>query len=272
MSYWQDRLIESQRSIADKTIEEIEAQLKIYYANAMKRVIRDFEATYNKLLATIVDGREPTPADLYKLDAYWQMQAQAKKHLERLGAREIALLSQEFEKEWLDVYHSLAIATDAGFNTVGEKVARAAINTVWLADGKHFSERIWGNTAKLIETLNEQLVDAVITGKTTRKMATELEKRFDVSYKQAKTLVRTEVAHIQVQAASQRYQDVGLTYYEFLGRDEHDIGCKCKQFNGKIFRYTDMVVGKNAPPLHPNCRCDIIPVVGDIQLNLFNEQ
>ncbi len=263
MSYWQDRMVRTQTAIADKTIDDIELRLKKYYTSAMTNIISEFESTYEKLMNTVEDGKQPTPADLYKLEKYWKMQGHLKDEAQKLGDKIIALLSKNFEKEWKEVYESIKIPSveSEAFNTMSIKNANAMINTSWLADGKTFSQRVWGNTEKLVETLNSNLIHCVITGQKTTKLKQLLQERFNVSYNRADTLVRTEVAHIQTKAAAERYQDYGLTKYKFLGREEHDIGCDCKKLDGKIFLYSEMVTGKNAPPLHPNCRCTIVPVI-----------
>lgn len=266
MNYWQKRQDKANKAIADKTIEDIEKQLKKYYSSAMKRTIADFEATYNKLLSAVEDGKEPTPADLYKLDQYWQMQAQLKQEMQKLGDKEVELLSKKFEEEWIGIYKGIHLPSDKAFSTFSTANAKQMINSSWLADGKTFSQRVWGNTEKLVETLNEQLVHCVVTGKKPTELKELLQERFNVSYHRADTLVKTEVAHIETAAAAQRYKDYGLEKYEYLGRDEHDIGCACKKLNGKEFLYSEMVIGKNAPPLHPNCRCAIIPVIDDNEL------
>ena len=271
MNYWQKRQEKANKDISDKTIEDIEKQLKKYYSSAMKRTIADFEATYNKMLDAVKDGREPTPADLYKLDQYWQMQAQLKQEMQKLGDKEIELLSKKFEEQWNDIYKSSALPSDKAFRTISTGNAKQMINSAWLADGKTFSQRIWGNTERLVETLNEQLVHCVVTGKKPTELKRLLQERFNVSYNRADTLVKTEVAHIETAAAAQRYKDYGLEKYEFLGRDEHDIGCACKKLNGKQFFYSEMQIGKNAPPLHPNCRCAIIPVIEDDELDFDYE-
>jgi NAD+--asparagine ADP-ribosyltransferase len=37
-------------------------------------------------------------------------------------------------------------------------------------------------------------------------------------------------------------------------------GCEhCAGLDGKRFKVSEMEIGKNAPPLHPNCRCSIAP-------------
>lgn len=265
-NYWIERIEKANKARADKAIKDIEKQLEQYYANAMKKTITDFEATYNKILNTVEEGRAPTPADLYKLDQYWQMQGQLKRELEKLGDNEIALLSKEFEAQWKDIYNNTALHSNRAFSTFSVDNAQAMINSTWLADGKTFSQRVWGNVQNLTDTLNEELLHCVITGKKPTELRKMLQDRFKVSYKRADTLVRTEVAHIETAAAAQRYQDYGLTKYEFLGRDEHDIGCKCKELNGKKFLYSEMEPGKNAPPMHPNCRCGIAPVIDDDEI------
>ncbi|MBE6782963.1 MAG: hypothetical protein E7536_03010 [Ruminococcaceae bacterium] len=74
MDYWAERNLKTQKALYDKGVAKAEKQMAKYYKKAMDNVISSFEATHKKLLKTMEDGREPTPADLYKLDKYWQMQ------------------------------------------------------------------------------------------------------------------------------------------------------------------------------------------------------
>lgn len=265
-NYWIDRALAAQDAIAEKTVKDIEKQLKKYYASAMKRTIYDFERTFDKLMAAVEDGKEPTPADLYKLDTYWQTQAQMRQELQKLGDKEIALFSKKFEAEWIEVYEAFALPSDAAFATASPEMAKQMINSVWVADGKTFSQRIWKHTEQLTEMLNEHLTQSVITGKKTTQLKNLLMVSFDVAYNKADALVRTEAAHIQTQAAAQRYKDYGLKRYEFLGREAHEseLKCNCKKLNGQKFYYSELQEGKNAPPLHPRCRCAIIPVIEDV--------
>lgn len=264
MGYWEQRQAEIQDRLTRKKVKDVEKQLTKYYGAAAKQVIEDFENTYNKLLATIEDGREPTPADLYKLDKYWQSQSQLRKILTDLGEKQISLLTKEFELHFFEVYYSFALPSAEAFSTIDAEGARRMINSIWLADGKHFSQRVWGNTEKLLETLNDQLVHTVVAGKKTTELKHMVMERFNVSYSRADTLVRTELAHVQTVAAKQRYQDYGIQKYRILGNDDDSCGnhgVDCHQMDGKEFYFAEMVEGKNAPPFHPNCRCSIIPVV-----------
>lgn len=257
MKYWASRVADLQEKIQDKTIKSINYQLQKYYGRAADRVIRDFEAVYNKILNQVEDGKEPSPADLYKLDKYWEAQAQMRRELEKLGNKEIKLLSAAFETNFFEVYYGLALPGEAAFNTVDTAVVQQLINGVWVADGKQWSQRVWDNTERLAQTLNEELIHIVATGKKNTDLKNILQERFNVSYHRAETLVRTEVAHIQTEAAKKRYQDYGIEYVEVLV-DEDDRTCElCKALKGKKFPTSA------TPPLpvHPNERCCLVPVI-----------
>lgn len=255
--YWADRTAEAQNKLTRKNTKQIEKQLKKYYGRAMNRVIGDFEATYDKLLAAQEDGKEPTPADLYKLDKYWQMQAQIRKELQKLGDRQISTMSKVFEIQFFDVYYSIALQGKDAFTTINREGALQLINAIWCADGKNFSQRVWDNVNELIETLNEGLVDCVITGRKTSQLKKDLQERFGVSYSRADSVVRTEMSHIQNTAARQRYEDYGIQEFEVWADKDERLCEVC----GKLHK-TRYPIGSPSPvPVHPRCRCSIIPVV-----------
>ena len=257
MNYWQKRTSDLLYKIEDKTIKSINIQLQRYYGKAAARVIRDFEAVYDKILNQVEDGKEPTPADLYKLDKYWEAQAQMRRELEKLGNREIKLLSTAFETNFFEVYYGLALPGEAAFNKVDTEVVQQLINGIWVADGKQWSQRVWDNTERLAQTLNEELVHIVATGKKNTELKNILQERFNVSYHRAETLVRTEVAHIQTEAAKERYKDYGIEYVEVLVDPDERTCDLCKKLIGKKWRTNE------TPPLpvHPNERCCLVPVI-----------
>jgi SPP1 gp7 family putative phage head morphogenesis protein len=257
--YWADRLSRTQARLTNKNIKQINNQLKKYYSKTMKSVIKDFEATYDKLLAAQEAGKQLTPADLYKLDKYWEMQAQVKEELQKLGARQVVKMGDAFEVQFFDIYYSFAIPGQTAFTTIDKQIVNELINSIWCADNKTFSDRVWDNVEDLIATLNDGLVDCVITGKKTTQLKKQLRERFGVSYNRANTVVRTEMSHIQNVAAQKRYEDYGLKEFE-VWADKDERRCDiCGGLHKK--RYP---MGAKIPvPVHPNCRCSIIPVVED---------
>lgn len=255
--YWKDRTANAQAKLTNKNAKKINRQLRKYYSAAMKRTIDDFESVYDKILAQQKDGKEITPADLYKLDKYWTMQGQLRNQLQKLGDKQAAIMSSVFETQFFDVYYSIALQGKKAFNTIDRAGALQLISAIWCADGLDFSRRIWNNTNNLIETLNEELLHCVITGKKTSELKKLLRDRFSVSYGAADRIARTELSHIQNVAAKQRYEDYGVREFQ-VWADKDERRCEvCGKLHKK--RYP---VGTASPvPVHPNCRCSIIPVV-----------
>lgn len=257
MNYWARRIAKNQEKISDKTIKQINKQLQDYYGRAAEKVVSDFEAVYLKIMKAVEDGKEPTPADLYKLDKYWEAHAQMQRELEKLGNRQIKVLAKAFRENFFEVYYGIALPGDAAFNTIDTAIVEQLLNSVWVADGKTWSQRVWDNTQRLAETLNEELIHVVAAGKKDSDLKKALMERFGVSYHRAETLVRTEVAHIQSEAAKKRYEDYGIEYVEVLV-DPDDRTCElCKALQGKKFP----THGTPPLPVHPNERCCLVPVI-----------
>lgn len=271
--YWTKRILEAQKKWTDKGIDAINKQLLHYYKVAMANIIKEFEAVYDKVLASAEEGKPITPAWLYQLDRYWQMQSQLKDTLQKLGDKTCEILSKKFEQEYKHIYSDMAIGedgkaikasvSDKAFSTIDAQAAKQVANQIWCADGKSWSQRIWKNIDYLQQTLNDGLVDCVVTGKKTTQLKKQLMERFDVSYGQAETLVRTEMAHIETQAAVDKYKEHGRKKVRIIV-DPDERTCKvCAEWDDKIINISDLREGTNCPPFHPRCRCAIAAVVED---------
>lgn len=256
MEYWARRNLLAQYNKTSKSIQEIEEQLIKYYGKAQEKIIGQFIEIYEKVLSNIEEGKTPTAADLYKLDTYWQGQTQLRDMLKELGNKEAEMLSKAFTSQYVDVYEAIALPGVETFSTMDLTIAHEIINQVWCADGKSWSERIWDNTAELAQTLEHELTQCLVTGKKTTELKKTLQEKFNVSYHRADTLVRTEMAHIQNEAAKKRYLDNGITEFEIWAPKDERQCEHCGTLHRK--RYPS---GAALPvPAHPNCRCSVLPV------------
>lgn len=122
-----------------------------------------------------------------------------------------------------------------------------------------FSERIWVNQDQLKNSLSSVLSNALIQGKNPREFIPQIRKKFDVSRCNAERLLRTEIARVQTQAQAESYEANGIDEYEYVACGLKDVCPLCKEMDGKTFKLKDMEIGKNAPPIHPNCHCALAP-------------
>lgn len=256
-SYWEDRFAATQDNLTQKNVKQVEAQMRKYYASTMKKILGQFEETYLKVFSNIAEGKEPTPADLYKLDTYWQQQNQLTEELTKLGDKQAALLSKKFVEQYQTIYDAIALPGEATYNTIDKAMATEMINQVWCADGESWSQRVWKNTNKLKQELNNELINCLVAGKKSSDLKKRLQKRFGVSYSRADAIVRTEMAHIQTQAAKQRYVDAGITKIKVWASPDERRCDVCGKLHEKEFPAN----GTMPIPAHTNCRCCVIPVV-----------
>lgn len=134
-----------------------------------------------------------------------------------------------------------------------KKMAHAIVNASF--HNATYSDRIWMYQDLLKSELSGLLQTGLIRGQNPRKLATHLRKRFGVSQSNAERLMITELARVQTEAQKQSVEANGYDEFQF-----HALGSacdQCKELNGKHFPVTNLVIAKNAPPMHPRCRCSI---------------
>lgn len=275
MDYWRRRMLDAQKQVTDKGIDALNKQLRQYYKKVMQRTIDDFEAIYDKVLANAEEGKQITPADLYNLEKYYKMQAQLRDRLQQLGDKSCNAMSDALQEEYKQIYTSLIDGhiSDTAWSTIDEQAAKQVANQIWCADGKSWSQRVWGNLDELQQALNDSLIDCAIRGKKTTDLKKELMERFGVNYRRAETLVRTEMAHIETQSARDRYKKYGINKVQILADTDSRTCPICANLDGKTYDIND----KMPIPVHPNCRCCIVPVIDtkiidDIMINNPIEQ
>ena len=120
---------------------------------------------------------------------------------------------------------------------------------------KTFSDNIWLYKTELQNDLEKMLVRTFTRGENPRVMARELRDRFNVTGYQAERLARTETARMQTSIQRDSLEENGIKQYEYIAEP---TACRiCGAIDGKIFNLKSLVVGENASPMHPSCKCRI---------------
>jgi SPP1 gp7 family putative phage head morphogenesis protein len=142
---------------------------------------------------------------------------------------------------------------------IGFNVAEMPLETIqeilknkW--SGEHYSKRIWRNTDVLAEKLEEVITSGLMTGKSSRKMATELEELTNYGKFAAERIIRTETTYISNASEIESYKECGIDKYVFIATLDLRTSKVCREHDKKIYNVKDAEVGVNLPPLHPYCR------------------
>lgn len=283
-TYWERREAEALKHYLQEE-QEYQAQLRAIYQNMLDAAQKEIDAFYGRY----ADKEQITLAEakrrVSKLDiAAYQRKAKryvADKDFSKQANEEMRLYNLTMKVNRLEMLKAnIGLELVAGHNeqeqfmakilrgrTEEELQRQAGIlgktvrNNAKLAEtipnasfhNATFSERIWGNQAALKAELSKQLQVGMIQGKNPRVLAREIQKTFGASASNAERLMRTELARVQTEAQKQSFLANGFEEYTFHA----NRGCcsACSDLDGKHFKIKDMMPGKNAPPMHPNCRC-----------------
>ena len=132
--------------------------------------------------------------------------------------------------------------------------------------GSHYSQRIWKNTQELSETLKQELLVSLLTGRTDRETSEVIMNRCGAGAMQARRLVRTESCFLSGELTARSYEECGIEKYRYLATLDLRTSKICRELDGKIFSMKDRKAGKNYPPMHPWCRSTTISVIDEDEL------
>lgn len=149
------------------------------------------------------------------------------------------------------------------FATLDEKQISKVINKPWAADGKNFSERIWGNRQKLVNELNNTLTQNIILGKDPQKAIDEIARKMNTSKTNAGRLVMTEEAFFSSAAQKDCFSELDVEQFEIVATLDSHTSEICQNMDGKHFPMSQWEVGVTAPPFHVWCRSTTVPYFED---------
>lgn len=297
-SYWLKRSEELDK-VAKMTEKEVMKKLSALYRDAFRSIekeVNDFMMKYavdHKLdYATVTQMLTPIDLAEYneKIQELHAMYRDTKSEyikieIERLKARSkitrLRALQDAINVELCKVTHEYQMTLEDTliglFSAQYEKacelmgvmapgIPREAIKKIieYPYAGKMFSDRIWDNKDALVKYIQQDLTVGIIRGDSIQKMARQLKKDLNVLYYQAERLVRTETNYAMNQAHLKGYKDSGVVEkYEFLAAHDKRTSKLCRDLDGQTFELSEATVGVNYPPMHPNCRSTVVPVLED---------
>lgn len=134
-----------------------------------------------------------------------------------------------------------------------------------------YRERIWAGELATRSRIWPAVVNGIIRGASYQDVARDIRRTMDVTTKESMRLARTEMVRVQTQAQYDSIKANGWEWFEFKAYGSRSCE-ECKHLDGKRFKVDEFTPAENAPPLHPKCRCRILPWDGgEDALNLLNQ-
>ena len=207
------------------------------------------------------------PAYRARLERLQDVMQQVDKLMENVYQQEqqfdTSFLRDLGEKAYYQSVYNAQKRTGLGFtfSHISQKQVDQVLRMNW--SGKHYSKRIWKNTENLAQTLKEEMLVSLLTGRTDRETAQIIENKFGAGAIQARRLVRTESCFVAGELTARAYEECGVEKYRYLATLDLRTSKICRSLDGRVFPLSERLVGKNYPPMHPWCRSTTISIIDE---------
>ena len=249
--YWEERAILKDK-LLEKDINKLEKKLLKLFKDTRKEVLNELKIIYADI--------ESSEYEKYQID---NLLISINNVLDNLYSNNEKEVNEGLKDIYKEMDKQASIDLNNSFNTVNENLVRETLKTNW--SGLSFSERIWEHRRSLAFTIKSELNKGLIRGESLQDISKIISDKFDTSFSNAMRLVRTESCWIMNEATVNNYKNNGIKEYEFMAFLDSKTSKECRDLDGKKFSIEEYQAGVNLPPLHPNCRSCVIPVVEDIE-------
>lgn len=255
--YWEKRIANETWRIYN-SVEKQNADLLEMYDRADKSIRVELYALMEK-----AESEDLTRTEAYKKAHLRELQKKIEKECEFLGdqieKKAVARMTEAGQEVRKNVMESLGVED---FDLLPKKTMEQMLRQPW--HGSFFQKRLWGDTGKLVKSLDDILVNGITQGKTATEMAVQLSNTMQKSFNTAHRLVRTETINAMNRASIRGYKDAGIKKVQWWAAEDERTCPECGKNHGATYD-----IGKEPNlPAHPGCRCTWIPVVSKLPQTL----
>lgn len=295
MSYWTNRQ-EQLKKTAEKDEAAIKKRLSKFYDAEFKRLDKEIAAYYQKygedsvieyrqLMESLSDEdkrllmqqmdefatKYPQYADLmpvresiYRLDRLQGLQYSiymAQANIAGYTNEQIREYETSLAQKGLN-YAMETLGFGKNFYGINSDIVKQFVDVAW-SNGENFSTRIWNDTQKLAQYLNQDMAQGLARGDRYDRLVRNLKKRFDrVNRNNAYRLVFTEGTYVMAESTMQPFKEDFEQYRLSPVLDSRTCPI-CRGLRERVFLISERQPGVNFPPIHPWCRCTWEIVVDD---------
>lgn len=263
-------------SMEDVSMAEAKKLLNKYETRSFKSGLDEFRKASKGFISPDVEKELDIVSRRVRISRLQAMQVSMKSKVASLLNQEqkklFAHLSNKFTSSYYkDLYELQRITGYKNINSLSKDFVNNILNTSWTNDGENFSDRIWKRKDKLLNTLDTELRQGLITGKRPDEITKVISDKLEVSKSNAKRLVLTESSAVHSQSRKAMYERMGVEKYEVVATLDLRTSDICRKLDGKVFDVKDYERGVTAPPFHVYCRSTTVPYYNDdIQADIEN--
>ena len=261
-------LEEAQRALSRSELKSYQEQTREYY-EAIEKTNYAFDPAYRQRLHRQLSLKSAVSRlEALQSDIQWQ--------IENLYAKEQNAFKTGLEAIYEDSYYRAIFNIQQGvgfgssFTSLSHEAIEKAVKQKWL--GGNYSSNIWKDKDRLTIALGQIVPRGIALGQNPRIIGKDITAQLGVRQSYGERLARTEFNRTTNQAAVAGYEEAGVEKYQFIATLDHRTSEFCADYDGEIINLSEMMVGVNFPPLHPNCRSTTIAYFEPDEIDAMFEQ
>lgn len=251
-------LADARRMLSEKELEELKWDVEQYIKYGQENAIN---GAWTRQLENASARFHISRLEALKLHTQQSLEVMFENQLDTVDSAMREIYKSGFYHTAFEIQKGVGVGWD--FATLDEKTIAKVINKPWAADGKNFSERVWGNRQKLVNELNTELTRNMILGQDPQRAIDAIAKKMNASKNVAGRLVMTEEAFFSSAAQRDCFRELDVEQFEIVATLDSNTSDICQEMDGKVFPISQWEVGVTAPPFHVNCRSTTVPAFGD---------
>lgn len=211
-NYWRKRRALEAQTLEDTAEIKISEQIAKEYVRMAEDVSRDIERLYLKIQS---EHDEVLVSHLYQYNRYYELLNEITEKLTEMGISETKILGNGL----MALYEANCKRLNNQFgltSSLDEAAARKAIEKIWAPDKENWEQRISKHQARLYNKLSNTIVDGVARGVSTDTLTANVMNDFGMEFNEAHRLVSTECSYIMNQSTYDKFEEAGITEYEFF--------------------------------------------------------
>lgn len=249
---------EAKKMLTSKELEEFKWDVHDYIRYGEENAIN---GTWEKQLENASARYHISRLEALKIQTQQSLEVMFGNQLDSIDGTMRGIYKSGYYRTAFEIQKGVGVGWD--FAALDEKQISKVINGPWAADGKNFSERIWGNRQKLVNELNTTLTQNIMLGRDPQRAIDDIARKMKTSKNAAGRLVMTEEAYFSSAAQKDCFSELDVEQFEIVATLDSHTSEICQDMDGKHFPMSQYEPGITAPPFHVWCRSTTVPYFDD---------
>lgn len=246
------------------TIEEMADRLK-------KNELSEDE----KYIKSLLEEQQAAERDiLYLLLLFWSDKRNKRKLYKEINSIVSDLfdtieedLTTELAKRHQEGYAEGAFLAQLILGKFSDIANTSKFNPNWHFNKGSFLDDLHYYKNRLLDDIGKELERMIALKAPVESAVGGIKRPFKKLANSTKAMVDTEMVYAERQGLKEAYKDYEADKYRYLATLDQLTCERCSELDGKVLPLSDAKAGSNYPPMHPHCRCTVIPVFSDFDKN-----